>query len=147
MHSAPSVIYPVGRCFFVAALYTIFIVFTSAIGAGWAFYQPVGLTMRCAACLFLVAALLGWRQLRWRARLIWHDQSWVLQAASGKPMQGQLKVGLDLQHVLLLRFKPIGEGVMSEKWLWLERRAQASDWQDVRRAAYAHDQRVKKEAL
>lgn len=147
MHSAPSVTYPVGRFSWLVKIYTIFMLMTSALGLGWALYQPVTGVLWGAGVLFLLSAAAGWRGLSWQGELQWQDENWLLRSGELTQKQGRVEVCLDLQHVLLLRFTPIAGGWMSGKWLWLARQAKASDWQDLRRAVHAHGQQEKKEAL
>jgi len=149
MHSAPSVTYPVGRCALVTRVYLIFIMLTSAIGLLWTLYQPWHHAMAVAVLVLMGGAYLGWKQIRWHGLLRWQDEAWELRPSKANTLasHGEVRICLDLQHVLLLRFKPLHANVMTEQWLWLERQAQANDWLDLRRAVYARSHHQRKEAV
>lgn len=137
MHAAPSVRYPVARSpaagWLLAAAWT-----AGALAAGWWTWQASAPDWRQGGALILslatgVVGLLAWRHAPAGA-LAWDGATWTLQQHSGEAATGRIEPGLDLQWLLLLRWRPeAGRPV----WLWLER-AQARDtWDALRRAVYS----------
>ena len=133
MHNAPSVSYPVGRPLVAALLagarWAAGAVATSvwmvgADGPGWRQGLMAGLVIVTG-----VFALLSWVRSP-RGDLHWDGAGWT---APGCIRQGTLEVALDLQLLLLVRWR--GDG--SSSWLWLERRRCPQRWPDLRRAVYS----------
>ncbi len=135
MHAAPSVTYPVGRsrlggwlllaCWAVGAAVSLLWAWQAA-APGWR--QGLGL-VASAAC--------GWLALRWwraapAGELSWDGAQWAW-SGPGDSGAGQLRVVIDLQGLLLLRW----EGCAGVHWLWLERSAAPQRWGDLRRAVYS----------
>jgi len=94
-----------------------------------------------ALCLCLLALVFMVRSA-WAAQsgeLAWDGVAWSLQWQTGRESawggQGSLNVQLDLQIVLLLRWR--AEGRLAGQWIWLERRSHPSRWHLLRCAVYS----------
>jgi toxin CptA len=135
MHSAPSVSYPVGRSRFAAGLLLgVWLLGTAAVALWSTLLRVPGWWLVASVWLVLVAGLCAVWNWWWAPAgvLSWDGESWSWSAA-GPGGTGGLKVGLDLQHWLLLRWT----GTDTSRWLWLERARHAERWEDLRRAVYS----------
>lgn len=158
MRSAPSVIFPVGRCAFGGWLAL------AAWGAGlatlaaWCWQDRV-LDGRQAVGAVVLAALgaVAWRQLREPARglLDWDGGQW-LWFCGGDESVVRLEPVVDLQQWLLVRLTPgevgpagVGQGARaSATWLWLTRGSDPEHWRSLRRAVYfSHEFKALREGL
>ncbi|RZL67732.1 MAG: hypothetical protein EOP77_03735 [Variovorax sp.] len=136
MHSAPSVIYPVGRSRDAARiLWTVWA--AGACCACVASYQfdrfdwrHVGLVL---AVVLPAVALHRTLSGVLAATLRFDGQHWSLSGAHARPIV-DIAVALDLQSLLLVRLQ--GAGIHC-RWRWLERRSDPGRWNDLRRALYA----------
>jgi len=145
MHSAPSVVYPLGRSSWERWLYTGFIALTGAVCCVWAILQPLTLWQGWAGIVWLAAVFLGrhaWRQNE--AQLLWDGEHWWFYPtpAQDQPeVLGDPTVTLDFQGVLLLKWPPPSRPhMLKTRWLWLRRQDDPTRWQDIRRAVYARTQ-------
>ncbi|WP_156385624.1 hypothetical protein [Ramlibacter sp. Leaf400] len=135
MHGAPSVSYPVGRSSLVGALllatWSLGLLAGLAFAAGGASAARVGAAL--AACLAAGAWAAGW----WRAQpaglLAWDAAAWSWSAGGPAVESGSVQVVLDLQSLLLLRWRSPGR----TRWLWVERARLPSRWDALRRAVYS----------
>ena len=139
MHSAPSVLYPLGRSRFLGCLLLVGWLIAVGVTVGWwqasaaADWRPL---VGCAALLIAALAMVtGWRRapvgrLQWDGQR-WRWESWVYR--SGTALEPPVVV-LDLQFALLLRLNNQAGAVW---WLWAERSASPARWLDLRRAVYA----------
>ena len=75
-----------------------------------------------------------------RGELAWDGSTWAWTPLGGPAVPGQLRVAVDLQRLLLVRWLAPGQS----RWLWLERAGSAGHWDDLRRAVYS---RARPEAL
>ena len=143
MHSAPSVIYPVGRSRFAGAMLGAIWLLASAAILAWTSFTPVpGWRQLLAACLLAacgLAALGGW--LRSPAgTLAWDGGGWrwadraLERGAADDGQAGRPELALDLQARMLLRWVPTQGRTL---WLWTERDAAPSHWDALRRAVYS----------
>ena len=134
MHSAPSVTYPVGRSRFAGLLLSAIWLLGAAATALW-IRQSVDTGWRPALALALVAAAgLSAFGTWWRSPagdLAWEEGVWRWSGHPGSPVPG-----LDLQHVLLLRWRSQEAGGPA-RWLWLERSSRPGSWDAIRRAVYS----------
>ncbi len=134
MRSAPSVTYPVGRSPFSARLRLALWSAGAAATAGWVVTQQVD-AIRISAAVSALAACAAWGIGSWRREpaglLAWDGSRWTF-SASGREDQGNLRSALDLQSVLLVRWRGVRAG-----WLWLDRRADPRSWDAVRRAVHS----------
>jgi toxin CptA len=137
MHGAPSVSYPVGRSSWAAAILAgLWLAGAAAVG-GW--IATSAFSWRQAGTLAVLLAAGAGAGAAWRAqqspgRLHWDGAAWCWWPAGGPPVEGgALRVALDLQSVLLVRWSGPARGA----WLWLERRADPSCWAALRRAVYS----------
>lgn len=135
MHAAPSVTYPVGRSAFAGALLAVIwlegllacLLWIAASGFGW----------RQAAGLLLVAgigahvAAFWWRSPQGLLR--WTGAGWEWEQG-GRVLAGQAQNALDLQARMLLRWRDAEGGA---RWIWVERKSDASHWDALRRAVYS----------
>jgi toxin CptA len=139
MHNAPSVSYPVGRCAFQRWLFAVFILFTSAVLLVWVLNQGVTLIWLLATSAAALGMCLGWRALREVGMLTWDGQVWCLhdQGLGHEDALGEVRVALDVQKALLLRWQPASDTLKGKsQWLWLGSQASDQPWQDLRRAVY-----------
>jgi hypothetical protein len=135
MHSAPSVIYPVGRSSFAAVLLLLIWLGAAAGTALW-WAQAPGPGWRLVLALLLLlatgaGAAVGWQRSPAGA-LEWDGEGWRWPAGCGATA-APLAVGLDLQRWMLVRWSGGG----GARWLWLERSRCVQRWDDVRRAVYS----------
>ncbi|MDP2416678.1 MAG: hypothetical protein U1D25_01360 [Hydrogenophaga sp.] len=152
MRNAPSVIYPVGRCFFYAGLLCMLAVLSLLVLLWWIWLGADGQVPRMAswfgAVLWLAWAGFAWRSwvhapvglLQWDALAtppneLSRDGMWRWQRdkhSDGAPLQ-QVERVLDLQSRLLLRVRnPDG----AHRWLWVEQFSDPSRWNGLRRALF-----------
>ena len=135
MHAAPSVTYPVGRSAFAGRALAALLAIALAACVLWSMQAPWGWRQLAAFAAVLTSGAVGlhgwWRSaagvLRWDG-VDWH---WEEGAAVtvGRPV-----MALDLQSLLLLHWQP-EDG--TRRWLWLERKSDASHWDALRRAIYS----------
>ncbi|WP_418320276.1 hypothetical protein [Piscinibacter sakaiensis] len=114
--------------------------------AGWWFAAPAELPPLGRSLILLLglaAALVGWSSRRapscW---LRWDGRQWLLVAAertdAGALTPGKLRVIVDLQFAMLLRFESgAGRGVSLVRWFAVDCRGRQSDWHLLRCAAFA----------
>ena len=137
MHSAPSVIYPVGRsrnaeCLLLAVwgLGVCAVLFASMQSARIDWRD--GILFLCV----IVATVAGWTGIfrtSSRANLIFDGQYWSMSGGIHLPT-AKAAVVLDLQQLLLVRLRePLG----TMHWIWVERKAMPDRWRDLRRALYS----------
>ena len=132
MHSAPSVSYPVGRSRFSLA----FIAITWLLGAAglmaWGLQAaptPSQVLVAVAAVLLPGAvAMRGWMHSA-QGVLDWNGEGWTWSGTE----PGTPQAVLDLQRAMLLRWS----AGRRTRWVWLERSAKPSHWDDLRRAVYS----------
>lgn len=143
MHSAPSVIYPVGRSFWQGRIAAMLWLAGLAAALGFAVATEAGWPSVAIGLAVALAGAAGWYGTRTalQGRLQFDGRQWLWwpQALAGAtPAEPQtlaaLVVQVDLQQVLLLRG---GRAGAPSLWLWLERRAAPALWDDVRRAVYS----------
>ena len=139
MHSAPPVVYPLGRSSFHARILLGLWLGGLAAFAMWC-YAATSFDWRLAAALAAVSAAavvawLGWKNSP-QGRLRWDGQTWCWESQgyqSGTPVR-TLSVALDFQRILLLCLENHDHARL---WLWAERSAMPERWMDLRRAAYS----------
>ena len=141
MHNAPSVSYPVGRCAFQRWLYAFFMVLTSAVLLVWALSQGLTFVWCVAVVAAMLGAFLGLRALGQAGTLTWDGRVWCLhdlnQGQGHEDALGELRVALDVQKALLLRWQPASDTLNAKPlWLWLGSQGATHAWQDLRRAVY-----------
>ena len=133
MNSAPSVIYPVGRPFFVGLLVAGLWLAGVAVSLLWTFEVDLPGWRHGAAALAVAAsgayAVLSWRSLP-TGVVNWDGTGWT---APPNLQAGRLQVAIDLQQRLLVRWHGPGR----VRWLWLERKRCPERWFDLRRAVYS----------
>ena len=153
MRSAPSVVYPVGRCAFYARL----LLFLGVLGLLnlWVWWQGQIAPLHAAegSGAFLVGlglwiawAVFAWRswwrspegQLQWDAQAAGEDDQaraggwrWRSDAyRDGVSLRG-VELVLDLQGLALLRLR---NRDAASSWIWVERARSPARWNDLRRA-------------
>ena len=158
MHNAPSVIYPVGRCRFLAA----FMALLALAGLGmlllwWTAVRHASLaqawTASAGAVLWLVWATWATRDWRrsHRGRLEWDSQAptaslaladgqgvwrWRDGACVEATRLDGVALAVDLQRLALLRLRIAGR---DSRWIWVEQRCEPARWNDLRRALHSTD--------
>ena len=145
MHAAPSVSYPVGRSAFAGGLAAALALLGLAAAAGWALQsQALGWRQGLAFAAVLLSsafALGAWLRAP-QGVLRWDGEAWQWEQG-GRGMAGGVAVALDLQSRLLVRWRGEtgatrrGREKTSVRWLWLERKSDASHWDALRRAVYS----------
>ena len=137
MHSAPAVVFPVGRSRFQRLFFTFVLAVGFAACITWTQSVAIVDWRQGLCCLLLLVAGLGaLRGLQQpdTALLAWDGQNWQIQKLLGSTSEpGQLLVRLDLQFFMLLEFRTESA---SAHWFWLDRVAAPGKWLALRRAAY-----------
>ena len=139
LHSAPSVLYPLGRSRFLGC----WLLLTWLIAAGvnvWWFLATAAADWRpllgCGALLVSAWVMTtGWRHSP-VGLLQWDGQCWRWSSSvyrSGTALEPPVVV-LDVQFALLLRLDNLAGAVW---WLWAEQSASPVRWLDLRRAVHA----------
>ena len=135
MHSAPAVIYPVGRSRFQGWLLGLLGLGGAIAGLLWRYQsEPAGwrqwlfaLTLICACAL----AADAWRRSP-RGSLRWDGQAWSWTSVD-RSACGVLAVHLDLQSLLLLSLRlDCGARI----WFWPQRGTEVTAWNALRRAVF-----------
>jgi hypothetical protein len=153
MHNAPSVVYPVGRCVFLAWLLGLLGALGAAVwclllvGPRAALDPPLNwamsLTAIVACCAWACAAVLSWLRvpegvLVWdtalrqdevegqRGAWLWRNKN----RGQDVPLRELHRV-LDFQDRVLLHVKLANA---SDRWIWAESHREPSRWSDLRRA-------------
>jgi toxin CptA len=163
MHNAPSVVYPVGRCRFYAALLMSLGILGLVVLllACWPLlvhgsYRPVAAPERAQALAGLLGALLwlgwvafavaSWRhsltgQLQWDANgsrapdiEVLGVWRWCMAANRDSTPLQQVGVVLDLQSRMLLCWRNTDA---EQSWVWVEQGSDPARWSDLRRALVA----------
>lgn len=136
MHGAPSVSHPVGRSSWAAGIVATAWTLAAGSTAAWILQGASG--GRAALAIGLLAALgalAAWRW--WRAPqglLAWDGERWTwTPAGTVQSRGGSLALVLDLQRVLLVRWRDPVEG----HWFWLQPQESPSRWDAMRRAVYS----------
>ena len=139
LHSAPPVVYPLGRSRFLGCLLLFGWLFAAGV-TGWWWHASAATDWRpllgCAALLVALAVMAtGWQRapvgrLQWDGQR-WRWESWVYR--SGTALEPPV-VLLDVQFALLLRLDNQAGAVW---WLWAEQSASPARWLDLRRAVFA----------
>jgi toxin CptA len=139
LHSAPSVLYPLGRSRFLGCWLLAGWLLAAGVTLWWwrasatDDWRPL---LGCIALLFTAWVMAtGWQRAP-VGRLQWDGQRWRWESAvyrSGTALEPP-RVVLDVQFALLLRLDNQAGAVW---WLWAERSAWPSRWLDLRRAVHA----------
>ena len=132
MHGAPSVSYPVGRSPLAGLLLLAGWALGAAACAAWAWQGAAGwrLAVAAAACP-AAGAWAAWAWLRQPAgSLAWDGSSWAWSAGGQGAEGGGVRVALDLQVALLLRWR----AGRRSGWFWVERASLPGRWDALRRA-------------
>lgn len=139
LHSAPSVIYPLGRSRYLGWLSGLAWALAALLTGAWWFLAAAadsrpwwGLT---ALLLAGAVMLRGWQRSP-VGQLSWDGQHWAWESAGylGGGSLAAPQVMLDLQSAVLLR---LDNRAGASWWLWAERAALPPRWLDLRRAIYA----------
>jgi hypothetical protein len=136
MHAAPSVTYPVARSAFAGAVAAALVALGALAAAAWTWQASQAgwrqaLAWAAVAVCGAVAAAAWWRSPAGVLR--WDGTAWTWQA-DGAAAGGSPRLALDLQSKILLRWQPDAGRV---RWLWLERTADSTQWEALRRAVYS----------
>lgn len=139
LHSAPSVLYPLGRSRFLGCCLLVGWLLAAGVTLYWwrasatTDWRPL---FGCVALLLAAWVIAtGWQRAP-VGRLQWDSQRWRWESAvyrSGTALEPP-RVVLDVQFALLLR---LDNQAGAAWWLWAERSAWPSRWLDLRRAVYA----------
>jgi toxin CptA len=135
MHGAPSVSYPVGRSLFAGALLMAawLLGLAGVIAFAWHGASPARLAVAAAACIACGCWAGAWWRRQEAGLLAWDSAAWSWSAAGPGVEAGAVRVVLDLQSVLLLRWDAQGR----TRWIWVERARLPSRWDALRRAVYS----------
>jgi hypothetical protein len=152
MRSAPSVVYPVGRCFFQGCLLLALCALGLAVLIGWAlsasgrffgesFWVGLGLWVLWSAVVFKVWWCTPMGALQWDSLATPQDETprggaWLWHAkktVDAAPLHS-IECVLDCQNWMLLRLlRP----ARVANWVWVERGRAPALWGDMRRALMA----------
>lgn len=136
MHSAPAVIYPVGRSYLQITLIGFCAVLGLVTGLLWSeqlHWTNWRLWLFGASLLgVLVLNLWDWQRAT-SGYLCWDGQGWCWASVNIR-MTGRVTVHLDLQSFLLLSLLT---DTGQRHWLWPEQRAQAARWRALRWALFS----------
>ncbi len=135
MHDAPSVSYPVGRSVWAGAMAAALWLAGLAGVLLWSAQPQVApwrlaLAWTAVAAAAVVVLRTWWRPPR--GTLAWDGAAWTWTPDGGTPVAGELQVALDLQRLLLLRWRGSGD----RGWFWLDR-GSSERWDELRRAVYS----------
>ncbi|GAC1601901.1 MAG: hypothetical protein NVS3B2_05130 [Ramlibacter sp.] len=124
--------YPVGRPL-VAGLAAAGVWLAGAVVTVlWMHASALGWRQAAGACALAIAG--AWSLRSWlrsaTGELAWNGVDWT---TAGSAIAGGLDVTLDLQSVLLVRWRASD----CARWLWLERWRAPLRWADLRRAVYS----------
>lgn len=135
MHAAPSVNYPVGRSAFAGAAGAVLLLAGFAACAAWSVQAPWSWRQAAGwAAVFASALIVGWGWWRCATGVLrWDGLDWTWEEG-GSVDAGRPVIALDLQSRLLLHWLPESG---AKRWLWLERKSDASHWDALRRAIYS----------
>lgn len=136
MHSAPALIYPVGRSRFHGWLLGLTSLGGLPAGFLWKYQaDPAAWRQGLFAITVLIVAWVAvqaWRHSR-RGSLNWDGQAWNWADDTGG-LSGRVSVHLDLQFCLLLCLRS-EDG--TRLWLWPERGSDVALWHALRRAVFS----------
>lgn len=140
MHSAPPVVYPLGRSsFYGLSLLGFWFAGAWVLALWWRTAQDVGWRLWGALAALMFAGLAaGWG---WKnspiGQLHWDGQVWQWEGQSGRSAETllQLAVVLDFQRTMLLRLENQDQARL---WLWASRDVMPEKWLDLRRAVHSH---------
>ena len=142
MHAAPPVRYPIKPSRLRRLGEGGVFVFTLFCLGLWVYQTTPPMAWGLSALCLCLLALALMVQSTWGAlpgELAWDGMAWSLHLQTRRASvwvgHGSLNVLLDLQVVLLLRWR--AEGLLAGKWIWLERRTQPSRWHLLRCAVYS----------
>lgn len=140
MHSAPPVVYPLGRSsFYGLALLGFWLAGAVVLALWWMTVQDTGWRLWGSLAALIsagVAAGRGWKDSP-VGQLHWDSQAWHWEGLAGRPGSTvlQLAVMLDFQRSMLLRLESQDDVRL---WLWASRRTMPERWLDLRRAVHSH---------
>jgi hypothetical protein len=137
MHAAPAARYPVERSRAALALLAAGWAAGAITTLWWALQAAApGWRQGMAAAVLLAVGAFGLRT--WlrapRGTIAWDGAAWTLAPERGQGGPGRVEPGVDLQWLLLLRWRPESGPA---GWLWLERRHAPGAWAALRRAVYS----------
>jgi len=134
MHSAPAVIYPVGRLHFRVALSLALLLGLGAVVTWYLQTDHPGWRQGLATCAWLLCTALALRgeNRPTRSVLRWDGQNWIWESDL-VVLAGTVVPRADWQMGVLLEFRAPGHRV---HWLWLER-GETGNWNALRRALWA----------
>lgn len=151
MHSAPPVVYPVGRCAFQGWVFAVLGGLSASVGSLFLIESDVqsqGLWgwITCSAGILAWLVWMAWAFLSWNrspeGALHWSpgggqgmgdasSWSWTDRASAEPLVLSDVERVLDLQGRVLLRVAGPGLG---QRWLWVEQSGYPERWRDLRRA-------------
>lgn len=152
MRSAPSVVYPVGRCIFYGRLLLVLSALGLAVLIGWAwsasdgfFWGSVGVGLGLWVLWSVGVFKVWWRTpegaLRWDSLATPYNETlhsgawlWHTDQMDDAVALHSIECVLDAQNWMLLRLKQPARLVT---WVWVERHRSPAHWGDLRRALVA----------
>lgn len=132
MHAAPAVTYPAGRPrLYTAAFVCLWMAVGGLLVAFGRLPQVSWGQLLAVAAAAVVACGIAWQS--WRqcpvGRLSWDGLRWwwTGDGVAGSPSEeGHVQAVLDLQELLLVRFRPAQAG--RTRWLWMQRVSAPHAW-------------------
>ena len=136
MHAPPAVSHPAGRSAVAAGLALALWLLGAGVIAAWTMLTREPGLPHAAATGAVVAsgafALVAWSRSPVGV-LGWDGSGWMWHGPHGA-QPGRPELALDLQQLLLLRWRPEAGGT---RWLWLARGSAPLHWEALRRAVYS----------
>jgi hypothetical protein len=138
-HSAPSVVYPLGRSRFLAGILSSLWCAGVLLAVFW-FYATRQVDWRMALVLAALAAAAAAARSSWThspiGQLAWDGEAWRWESAGYQTgVAGyELSVIADFQRAMLLRLE---NHAHARLWLWVDQSAMPQRWLDLRRAVYS----------
>jgi hypothetical protein len=138
-HSAPSVVYPLGRSRLLAWILSGMWCAGLLVAVLW-FYATRHLDWRTALVFAALVGAAAATRSSWThspiGQLAWDGEAWRWESASYQTgIAGyELSVIADFQRFMLLRLE---NHAHARLWLWVDRSAMPQRWLDLRRAVYS----------
>ena len=139
MHSAPSVIYPVGRSRGATrSLLVLWALGACCAGASCYLFDSVGWRQLLLVLSVLFSGVAAGFGLRRDGAAVLHFDGLHWSLTGGDPSRGvragRATVALDFQSLMLVRLAEPGR---AGRWIWLERQTLPERWRDLRRAVHS----------
>ena len=146
MHSAPPVVFPVGRFAWGVRITALLAVLTLALIGFWQGWTGAPGLVGGAFTGFVWLAGVGvsawcWRRQMWPCgQLSWDGQAWSLHVGTGEPLSVAVRPVWDGQSRMLVQVRDCGPGRQRpDGYAWLQATDLPSRWHGLRCAVWARD--------